>query len=309
MTKNTVLVTGGAGFIGKHTVKALLNKDFDVIVLDKKKCPDDLMYCKYYQMDVTSEDLENVFKENKIDYVIHLAALPSVAGSIRMPLVDCKDNYQATVNICTVSKKYGIKKIVFSSTAAVYANPQYLPVDEKHPTSYLSPYAITKNASENFIKYCGLDYVIFRYANVYGVGQDAFGEAGVVAKFFDLMTQGKPVQIHGNGKQYRDFIYVEDVAKANVLALTTDVDGEIINVSTNSRTSINDLFEVLKEELDYKLEPVYTQPREGDIEKSILNNEKLISMFHFVPSIDIKTGIREMVRNNINSCVLGDSHE
>ena len=294
--KKTVLVTGGAGFIGKHTVKSLVDNGFDVIVADKKEQPSDLN-CKYYQVDVASDEFENIFKENLVDNIIHLAALPSVADSIAMPLVDCHDNYQATVNVCTTAKKYGVKKIVFSSTAAVYANPQYLPVDEKHPTSYLSPYAITKNASENFIKYCGIDYIIFRYANVYGVGQDAFGEAGVVAKFFDLMTQNKPVQIHGNGKQYRDFIYVSDVAKSNVLALQTDVSNEIINVSTNKKTSINDLFEVLKEELNYTIEPIYTESRAGDIEKSILNNGKLISMFDFTPSIDIRTGIKTMVEN------------
>ena len=296
MIKQTVLVTGGAGFIGKHTVKALSDNNFDVVVADRKEHPSDLI-CKYYQIDVTSEEFENIFKENNIDFVIHLAALPSVADSIKMPLVDCRDNYQATVNVCTVAKKYNIKKIVFSSTAAVYANPQYLPVDEKHPTSYLSPYAITKNASENFIKYCGIDYIIFRYANVYGVGQDAFGEAGVVAKFFDLMTQNKPVQIHGNGKQYRDFIYVEDIAKANILAITTDVQDEIINVSTNKKTSVNDLFVTLKETLNYEIEPEYTKSREGDIEKSILNNEKLISLFQYAPAIDVKTGIRKMVED------------
>lgn len=292
--RKTVLVTGGAGFIGKHTVNSLNENNFNVIVADRKPEQKDII-CKYYQLDIATKEFENIFKENKIDYVIHLAALPSVADSIKMPLVDCKDNYQATVNVCTIAKKHGVKKIVFSSTAAVYANPQYLPVDEKHPTSYLSPYAITKYASENFIKYSGIDYIIFRYANVYGVGQDCFGEAGVVAKFFDLMLQNQQVQIHGNGRQYRDFIYVEDVAKANVLALTTDIQDEVINVSTNSRTSINDLFEVLKEELNYKLKPKYTAPREGDIEKSILNNGKLISMLHFAPSIDIRTGIRKMV--------------
>jgi len=293
MTKGTVLVTGGAGFIGKHTVRELLSNDFEVIVADKKEKPSDLS-CKYYCMDVTSSDFEKIFQENNVDYVIHLSALPSVADSIKMPLVDCRDNYQATVNVCTVAKKYNVKKIVFSSTAAVYANPQYLPVDEKHPTSYLSPYAITKNASENFIKYSGLNYIIFRYANVYGVGQDAFGEAGVVAKFFELMSHGKPVEIHGSGRQYRDFVYVEDVAKANCLALSSDADGEIINVSTNVKTSINDLFNELKEILDYKLEPLYTESRTGDIEKSILANMKLISLLHFTPSIDIKTGLRKM---------------
>lgn len=289
----TVLVTGGAGFIGKHTVKELLNKNFNVIIADKKDYQN-IQNCKYYKIDVSREEFENIFKENNITYIIHLAALPSVADSIKYPLQDCRDNYQTTVNVCTIAKKYEVKKIVFASTAAVYANPQYLPVDEKHLTAYISPYAVSKNASENYIKYIGIDYIIFRYANVYGVGQDCFGEAGVVAKFFNLMSQNRPVQIHGNGKQYRDFIYVEDVAKANVLALITDIKDEIINVSTNSKTSINDLFEVIKEELNYNLKPKYTAPREGDIEKSILNNKKLISMLHFSPSIDVRTGIKKM---------------
>ena len=124
-----VLVTGGAGFIGKHTVRELAKVGFSVIVTDRKDEPKDLD-CKYYKTDVASEDFKRVFEENSIDYVIHLAALPSVAESIKTPLVDCRDNYQATVNVCTLAKKYGVKKIVFSSTAAVYANPQYLPVEK-----------------------------------------------------------------------------------------------------------------------------------------------------------------------------------
>ena len=293
MTKETVLVTGGAGFIGRHTVNELLKNDYSVVVADIKDNEGQLPY-KYYRIDVTDENFSKIFEENKIDYIIHLSALPSVADSIKMPLVDCKDNYQATVNICTLAQKYDIKKIIFSSTAAVYANPQYLPVDEKHPTSFLSPYAISKNASEQFIKYCGIDYIIYRYANVYGPGQDCFGEAGVVAKFFDLMSHNKPIQVHGNGKQYRDFVYVEDVAKANVLALQTDIQNEIINVSTNSRTSINELVSIMQAELNYKLEPEHTDSRAGDIEKSVLSNEKLISLFHYTPQIDIKTGIKKM---------------
>ena len=163
MTKN-VLITGGAGFIGGHTVKILTKEGFDSIIADKKPNPG--IDCKYYQLDVTTPETEKIFKENKIDYVIHLAALPSVAESIKRPHQDCMDNYYATVNICSLAQKYNVKKLVFSSTAAVYANPKYLPVDEEHPTDFLSPYAITKNASENFIRYSGLDYIIFRYANV-----------------------------------------------------------------------------------------------------------------------------------------------
>lgn len=296
MKNKTVLLTGGAGFIGKYTIKELEKEGFNIIVADRKEQPSDLK-CKYYKVDVSFPNLRIVFEENNIDYIIHLAALPSVTESILKPLVDCRDNYQATVNICTLAKEFKIKKIVFSSTAAVYANPQYLPVDEKHPTSFLSPYAITKNASEQFIQYCGIDYIIFRYANVYGVGQDCFGEAGVVAKFFDLMRQNKTIQIYGNGKQYRDFIYVSDIAKANVLALNSDIKNEIINVSTNCKTSINELVAIMSSEIGYSKKPVYTVARTGDIEKSILSNSKLISLFNYIPSIDVKTGIKMLVNN------------
>lgn len=195
------------------------------------------------------------------------------------------------------AKKYDVEKIVFSSTAAVYATPKYLPVDENHPTSCLSPYAITKNASENFIKYCGVDYIIFRYANVYGEGQDCFGEAGVVAKFFDLMSRNKEVNIHGTGEQTRDFICVEDVAAVNVLAIKSDVKNEIINVSTKISSSVNQLFDVLKEKLNYKKQPQYTARREGDIKDSILNNSKLIKLLNYKPSITLDEGIGILIKN------------
>ncbi len=290
---HNVLLTGGCGFIGKYTALELIKNNFNVIIADRK-ITSQIPSVLYYNIDVATSELADVFENNKIDYVIHLAALPSVSAAIENPLQDCHDNYQATVNVCYLAKKYNVKKIVFSSTAAVYANPKYLPVDENHPVSFLSPYAITKNASENFIKYCGINYIIFRYANVYGSGQDAFGEAGVVAKFFELMSHNKQVKIHGNGEQYRDFISVSDIAKVNVLALTKDINNQIINVSTNKKTSINELFDVLKCELNYKLAPLYVDARPGDIEKSILDNKKLISLFGYTPQTDVKNGIKEM---------------
>lgn len=305
----TVLVTGAAGFIAKHTIEILNRNKFNVVGIDRKQQPSNFVG-KYYQMDVTNSMLENVFKENNIDFVIHLSALPSVGESIKNPQKDCMDNYFATVNVCTFAKKYGIKKIVFSSTAAVYANPQYLPVDEKHPTTFLSPYAITKNASENFIKYCGIDYIIFRYANVYGEGQDCQGEAGVIAKFFDLMQHNDSVYIHGTGEQYRDFVSVNDVANVNVLALQANVTNEIINVSTNTKTSINELFNVLQQELNYTKQPIYTESRAGDIEKSILSNKKLISLLNYAPSIKIDEGIKEMIKSVQNDkLTLGGRYE
>lgn len=304
MTK-TVLVTGGAGFIGKHTIKELVKLGFNAISVDKKQEPKNLS-CKYYQIDVTSEEFEKVFIENSIDYVIHLAALPSVSESIKNPQQDCMDNYFATVNVCNYAKIYGVKKIIFSSTAAVYANPRYLPVDEKHLTDFISPYAITKNASENFIKYCGIDYIIFRYANVYGEGQDCKGEAGVVAKFFDLMEHNEDIQIHGTGEQTRDFIYVKDVASVNVLALENNVRNEIINVSTNTGNSVNHLFEILQSSLKYTKQPIHTLSRAGDIKDSILDNSKLIRLFGYKPSIMLKEGIALMTEKIL---INGGRHE
>lgn len=292
---NTVLVTGAAGFIAKHTIQTLNNHNFKVIGIDRKKQPDNFIG-KYYQMDVTNSILESVFKSNDIDYVIHLSALPSVAESIKDPQQDCMDNYFATVNVCNLAKIYGVKKIVFSSTAAVYANPKYLPIDENHSTDFISPYAISKNASENFVKYCGVDYIIFRYANVYGEGQDSKGEAGVVAKFFDLMNNDDNVQIHGTGTQTRDFIYVKDVANVNVLALENEVKNEIINVSTNTSCSVNQLFSVLSKCLNYTQYPVYTNERVGDIKDSVLDNSKLIKLFGYKPSVTLEDGINLMIQ-------------
>lgn len=292
---NTVLVTGAAGFIAKHTIQTLNNHNFNVIGIDRKKQPDNFIG-KYYQMDVTNSILESVFKSNDIDYVIHLSALPSVAESIKDPQQDCMDNYFATVNVCNLAKIYGVKKIVFSSTAAVYAHPKYLPIDENHSTDFISPYAISKNASENFVKYCGVDYIIFRYANVYGEGQDSKGEAGVVAKFFDLMNNDDNVQIHGTGTQTRDFIYVKDVANVNVLALENEVKNEIINVSTNTSCSVNQLFSVLSKCLNYTQYPVYTNERVGDIKDSVLDNSKLIKLFGYKPSVTLEDGINLMIQ-------------
>lgn len=292
----TVLVTGGAGFIGLHSVEELQKNGFETIIIDRKVKPCNYTG-KYYQLDVNdTNNVEKIFLENKIDFVLHLAALPSVSESCKNPQNDCIDNYLATVNICSLAKKYNVKKIVFSSTAAVYANPKYLPVDEKHTTNYLSPYAITKNASENFIKYTGIDYIIFRYANVYGNGQDTKGEAGVVAIFFDRMNNNMPVTIHGDGEQTRDFVYVKDIAKANTLAFIENIKNEIINVSSNSSTSINELFSIIKNTTHYKQEAIHSKERFGDIKHSVLNNEKLINLLKFKPSLNLAKNIQEMAK-------------
>lgn len=293
MTK-TILVTGGAGFIGTHTVKLLISKGYNVIIADRKPCTDDFRNTIYYQMDLADSCVEQVFRSHNIDFVIHLAAQPSVALSVSNPQTDCMDNYYTTVNICSFAKKYGVKKVVFSSTAAEYANPEYLPVDEIHPVKFLSPYAISKNACENFIKISGLDYIIFRYSNVFGPGQDAKGEAGVVAIFYDAMTNKLPIKIYGDGEQFRDFVYVKDVAGANVQAVESTVKNEIINVSTNTKMSINELFNKMKILTGYKQDAQYLPSRAGDIKESVLSNKKLKLLLNYEPKTTVEAGLKEM---------------
>ncbi len=295
MDKITVLVTGGVGFIGSHTVNLLTEQGYNVIVIDKiEKYNNTTDNIIYYKKNLTDNSVEEVFQKHHIDYVIHLAAQPSVTTSISNPQQDCMDNYLSTINICCLAKKYNIKKLIFSSTAAVYASPEYLPVDEKHTTKFLSPYAVSKNACENYIKISGLDYIIFRYSNVYGPGQNSKGEAGVVAIFYDAMIKNSSINIFGDGEQIRDFVFVKDVAKANVEAIKSQVKNEIINVSTNSKTTINELFRIMKNLLVYQKAPNYLPQREGDIKESILSNEKLKKMLKFEPKISIKEGLKEM---------------
>ncbi len=292
---STVLLSGGAGFIGCHTADFLEKNGFNVIIADKKKKIPEIKF-KYYQIDLTSDKLEQIFLNNNVDYVIHLAAMPSVTHSINFPQKNCMDNYYATVNICSLALKYSVKKFVFSSTAAVYSNPEYLPIDEYHPCNHLlSPYAINKKASEDFIKYSGIKYVIFRYSNVYGQGQSTEGEAGVVAIFFDKMLKNLPVEIYGNGLQTRDFIYVKDVAELNVSALKLNsVINQTVNISTNTQCSINNLFQTIKSKIGYTKNPIYSPARKGDILHSVLNNKKLMELFGKTSFTSITQGINLM---------------
>ena len=176
-----ILVTGGAGFIGSHTVDKLIAGGCDVVVIDRRDPPYKNDAAVYYRHDLNDPQTAAVFEKHGFDAVIHLAAQASVAVSVADPVRDGSDNVMASVRVIELCKKHGVKKIVVSSSAALYAAPQYLPVDEKHPVSFLSPYAVSKHTMEEYVKLSGIDHVIFRYANVYGPRQDPHGEAGVVS--------------------------------------------------------------------------------------------------------------------------------
>jgi UDP-glucose 4-epimerase len=294
MFKKNVLITGGAGFIGSHVCDILVKNNYKVIIVDNlssgknSNINDDI---KFYNIDINSPELETVFKENKIDYVFHFAAQASVSISEKDPEFDAKENILGSVNMLKFSKKYGVKKFIVSSTAAVYGLPKYLPVNEEHETVCLSFYGLSKLTMEKYIQMFGIDYIIFRFANVYGPRQSSNGEAGVVAIFADKMKHNEEIQIHGNGEQSRDFLYVKDVAQVCLKVIESDVKNEIINVSTNTAISINDLYRLMAKVFDYKLSPIYTEERNGDIKDSRLDNKKCQELLKFKPQTTLEDGI------------------
>ena len=290
-----VLVTGGAGFIGSHTVDKLVSAGISTVVIDRTEPKYKNDKATYYRLDLNDPAAENVFKTHSFDCVIHLAAQASVAVSVADPVKDATDNVMASVRVIEYCKKYDVKKIIVSSSAALYAVPQYLPVDEKHPVSFLSPYALSKHAMEEYVKLSGLDYIIFRYANVYGPRQDPHGEAGVVSIFIEKMIKGLPLEIHGDGEQTRDFVYVADVAETNCRAVLSPASGVVLNVSTNTQTSVNDLFALIKENTDYTLAPVAAPSRAGDIKHSVLNNALAAEILDFKPETTLADGLEETV--------------
>lgn len=291
-----VLVTGGAGFIGSHTVDKLIAANVTTVVIDRAEPKYKNEKAIYYRLDLNSPETEDVFKNHSFDCVIHLAAQASVAVSVADPVHDATDNVMASVRVIELCKKYNVKRIIVSSSAALYAIPQYLPVDEKHPISFLSPYAVSKHTMEEYVKLSGLSYIIFRYANVYGPRQDPHGEAGVVSIFTEKMIKNQPLEIHGDGEQTRDFVYVSDVAEMNCRAVNSPVSGVVLNVSTNTQTSVNDLFSAIQRNTDYTLSPNRSPSRPGDIKHSVLNNSSAAEALNFKPRTTLEDGLAETVR-------------
>lgn len=296
-----VLVTGGAGFIGSHIVDKLINEGLDVVVVDNLstgKLENLNDKAKFYNLDITSEQLSNIFEKEKIDVVIHQAAQTDVQKSLQDPISDSKVNINGTINLLKCCRKYNVRKIIYASSAAVYGKPEYLPIDEKHPIQPMSFYGISKFTPESYLKIYkelyGLDYTILRYSNIYGPRQDSKGEGGVIAIFIDKLLNEQTPIIFGDGEQTRDFLYVEDVAEANFRAIFKG-DGEILNISTNTRISINQLYTELTSILHLDLKPHYKEARLGDILHSSLNNQKAIQTLNWQPKYTFSEGLLKTV--------------
>lgn len=249
----TVLITGGAGFIGSHLADRLIEEGCRVVVVDNLssgKKSNLHPAVKFYPLDIREADLELVFKRERPGFVSHHAAQPGVRPSMVDPLFDADVNIRGTINVLQNCVKSGVKKVIFASSGgAVYGEQKTFPAAETHELHPLSPYGVSKSIGEFYLNYYqkvhGLAYAALRYANVYGPRQDPFGEAGVVAIFIEKMLKGAQPVINGDGRQTRDFIYVEEVVQANLLAMQSDASG-VFNIGTGVETSVNQIFDHLK---------------------------------------------------------------
>ena len=296
-----ILVTGGAGFIGSNVVDAYIEKGYEVVVVDdlsSGKKENLNKKTKFYKLDICDKALEEVFEEG-IDIVNHHAAQVDVRKSIADPAFDARINIEGSLNILENCRKYKIKKIIFASSGGViYGECSNLPPNEDSPISPISPYGVSKYAMECYLstyeKIYGLKYTALRYGNVYGPRQDPYGEAGVVAIFSGKMLNNEEVNIFGDGEQVRDYVYVGDIVKANILCLENG-DNEIFNIGTGKSTSVNQLFSEMKELTQYSKQAVYKSLRAGELMRSSLDVKKVEQKLGWKAKVDIREGLKKTI--------------
>lgn len=302
-----VLITGGAGFIGSHIVDLLIRNKHDVVIVDNMshgKFENINSNAMLYKVDIRNEEVYKVFQKEKPDVVIHNAAQINVSNSIENPVEDASINILGTINVLEASRKCEVKKIIYPDSAAIFGEPEYLPIDENHPLNMISNYGVSKHTVEHYLevykKLYNIDYIVLRYSNVYGPRQDSSGEGGVVAIFCEKLINGKPIYIYGDGKQVRDFVYVKDVAMANLACLDVNKSG-MYNVCSNTKTSINELLFKIRNIVDKNVIPVYIEARKGDIKRSYMSYDKINNDLGWKPKYSLDKGLMESIRYYVES--------
>ena len=297
-----ILVSGGAGFIGSHVADALLKKGHEVHIIDnltggfKHNVPKE---ATFYEMDIRDEHVEKIWADENFSVLYHLAAQMDVRKSVADPKFDADVNVKGFLNLMEAGRKNGLKKTIFSSTGgAIYGEPVYAPQDEDHPLKPLSPYGITKRVSELYLYFYeqthGIDWISLRYGNVYGPRQSPHGEAGVIAIFTERMLQNEQAFINGDGKQTRDYVFVQDVVQANLKALDHK-ENDIFNVGTGTETDVETLFQEIQRLTETTVDQKHADAKPGEQQRSVLSTKKIEQELGWQQKYTIKEGLHETV--------------
>lgn len=300
-----ILVTGGAGFIGSHLVRQLMALGHEVTVLDnlstgaREHLPAEGF--TFWQMDDRDEAARGKIAAGHFDAIVHLAGQTMVDASIRDPYFDAAENVMGTVNVLEAARASGVSRVIFASTAAAYGDvtEDLLPLREELRLAPLSFYGLTKVTVEHYLhlyhELYGLDYVVLRFANVYGERQGDKGEGGVISIFAKRVARGEGLTIFGDGGQTRDFVYAGDIARGICKALTTENVNTAYNLSTQTETSLKELVKIFGQVAGQEFTPAYKEAREGDIYRSMLANEKAKAGLGWEPEVSLEEGLRRTV--------------
>ncbi len=308
-----VLVTGGAGFIGSHLVRQLLEAKHNVTVLDNvstgtwQHLPQGKDTCTCWEMDIRDKAAREKIEQAKFDVIVHLAAQTMVDVSVKDPEFDASENVMGTVNILEAARHSGVKRIIFASTAASYGDvtEDRLPIREEENLAPMSFYGLSKVTVEKYLQLYhdlyGLDYVALRFANVYGERQGDTGEGGVISIFAKRIAKDQGITVFGDGKQTRDFIYAGDIAAGIIAAMTTDKANAVYNLSNQTETSLLELIELMAKASGKTVEPAFAAPREGDINRSMLCHESAVQNLNWQPKMDLAEGLARTI-NYFQEC-------
>lgn len=293
-----ILITGGAGFIASHIVDAYIADGHDVAIIDNLstgRMENVNPKARLYEIDICDSAVAQVFEKERPEILNHHAAQIDVRSSLSDPLNDLRVNVGGFINLIEAGRKVGIKKVILASSGgAIYGEQEIFPATENHPTRPISPYGLNKLACEQYLNYYekqfGLGWVALRYANVYGPRQSPKGEAGVVAVFLKKMLTGEQPIINGDGGQTRDYVYVEDVVKANCLALNCNMAGSY-NIGTGIETDVNSIFRIIRELTGSKCEEIHIPQKAGETRRSCLTSERIARESGWKPRAAIAEGM------------------
>ena len=302
----TYLITGGAGFIGSHIAEALVNKGERVKIIDNlstgriENIKSFIDKVKFIEGDIRDFDLLKKITKD-VDIIFHEAALPSVPRSIDNPIASNANNIDGTLNVLYAAKLNNVHRVVYAASSSAYGNSEVLPKTESMKPNPLSPYAVTKYTGELYCKVFynvyGLETISLRYFNVFGPRQDPNSQySAVIPKFIKAYLTGKPPVIYGGGEQSRDFTYIDNVVRANLLeASAKETHGETVNIACGKRITVNQLAEIIRKEIGANLKPVHKSERPGDVRHSLADITLAKNLIGYEPVVDVYDGLRRTI--------------